>query len=160
MTDSHVELPRTDAEPELLGNTDFEAFRRLNDLPIGMTAHVLYEKIDPDQCATLSPKLIEIIREDIGFDGLLLTDDLSMSALSGSFSERTVRALSAGCDVALHCNGDPDEMQQIAGVAGEMTAAAARRARQALLQRSPRREIDPAPLLAELDELLMLGGDE
>ena len=125
--DSHETLPETDAD-----DPSVEAFAALSDLPVGMTAHVLYRDWDASLPATLSPSVIaEIVRGRIGFDGLLLTDDLSMRALDGPLRARARRALDAGCDVALHCNGDPAEMMAVAGEAGRLTAAAAARWRRA-----------------------------
>jgi beta-N-acetylhexosaminidase len=128
LVDSHHDLPRVDASLEELRQTDFVPFRRLADTRWGMTSHVVYTAIDAERPATQSPKVIsEIIRGEIGFDGLLLTDDLSMKALEGSLGERTARALAAGCDVALHCNGDIEEMREVAEAAGPLSAAARRR---------------------------------
>lgn len=123
--DSHLDLPRVTADLEELRRTDFAAFRPFGDLPLAMTGHVVYEAVDPDRPATLSPTVIErVIREDIGFEGVLVTDDLSMSALSGSLGDRTEAALAAGCDLALHCNGQPAEMAAVAKAAGPMSARA------------------------------------
>ena len=125
--DSHETLPETDADEPSVA-----AFAALADLPVGMTAHVLYRDWDPRLPATLSPRVIaDIVRGRIGFDGLLLTDDLSMRALDGSLGARVRRALDAGCDIALHCNGDPGEMTEVAGEAGRLTPAAAARWRRA-----------------------------
>lgn len=116
--DSHAELPRVAASLEALRGRDFQPFRRLAHLPLAMTAHVVFEAIDPERPATLSPVVIhEIIREEIGFGGLLLSDDLSMHALSGDFRSRAESALVAGCDVVLHCNGDLGEMEAVAAAA-------------------------------------------
>ena len=113
--DSHLELPRVDAALVELEAVDFAPFRALRLAPWGMTAHIVYSKIDPQAPATLSPTVVrEIIRGRIGFEGVLLTDDLSMKALTGSYSERCERALAAGCDVILHCNGDMAEMTEVA----------------------------------------------
>lgn len=158
--DSHIELPRTDASLDDLMTVDFEAFRRLADLPMGMTAHVVYEALDAQNCATQSPDVIAVIRNEIGFGGLLMSDDLSMHALQGSFAERTWRSLDAGCDVILHCHGDPGEMAEIAAEAGAMRAFSARRAAAALSCRQVPGEIDRTALLAELDGLIMLARDE
>jgi len=126
--DSHHDLPRVDAPLAELRRTDFVPFRRLQDMPWGMTCHVVYTAIDPERPATASAKVIaEIIRGEIGFDGLLVTDDLSMKALQGSLGERTSRALAAGCDVALHCNGKLDEMREVAAAAGPLSRDAERR---------------------------------
>ncbi len=121
--DSHETLPETDADEPSVA-----AFADLADLPAGMTAHVLYRDWDAALPATLSAAVIgDIVRGRIGFDGLLLTDDLSMRALDGPLGLRARRALDAGCDVALHCNGDPAEMTAVAGAAGPVTAAATQR---------------------------------
>lgn len=114
--DSHEALPRVTATLEELGETDFPPFRALADLPLAITAHVVYEAIDPDNPATLSEKVIrDVIRGSIGFKGLLISDDLSMGALSGSLAERATLALAAGVDLALHCNGELADMQEVAG---------------------------------------------
>ncbi|PIR31880.1 MAG: beta-N-acetylhexosaminidase [Alphaproteobacteria bacterium CG11_big_fil_rev_8_21_14_0_20_44_7] len=113
--DSHLELPRVCANLEEL-QTDFAPFRALNDMPYAMTAHIIYEAIDAENCATESAKVIDLIRKDIGFSGLIMSDDLSMKALQGSFAERAEKSLAAGCDLLLHCNGDMNEMEEIASV--------------------------------------------
>jgi beta-N-acetylhexosaminidase len=126
--DSHHALPRVSTSRDELERTDFAPFRDLRDMPWAMTAHVVYEAIDADLPATLSPRVVaDVIRGFIGFDGLLVSDDLSMNALSGSLGARTGAALAAGCDVALHCNGTMDEMVQVAKAALPMTDAALRR---------------------------------
>jgi beta-N-acetylhexosaminidase len=131
--DSHKELPVVEATLAELDRTDFDSFRPLNDLPIAMTAHVVYTAVDPDRPATISPLVIgEVIRRRIGFDGLLLTDDLSMTALAGSLGDRAVAAFAAGCDMALHCNGKLAEMREVAAAAPILTGEAARRAAAAL----------------------------
>ena len=120
--DSHKELPLVETDLDTLRATDFLPFRGLRDAPWGMTAHVVYSAIDPDVCATFSEKVIGgIIRGEIGFDGFLVSDDLSMGALSGDFAERTARALAAGCDAVLHCNGEMAEMSAVAGVLPQLT---------------------------------------
>ena len=127
MADSHVELPVVVAPAEAL-ETDLRPFSTLNWAPMGMTAHVVYTAWDPDQCASLSPKVIdEIIRGRIGYDGLLMSDDLGMHALKGSFADRTAGVIAAGCDIGLHCSGDMDEMQACAKGVGEITARARER---------------------------------
>ena len=103
--DSHLSLPVVTAPLAELEKSDFLAFRSLNDIPLGMTAHVTYTALDPNNCATLSPIVLDYVRKQIGFDGLLMGDDLSMKALGGSFAERTERSLAAGCDLVLHGNG-------------------------------------------------------
>ncbi len=113
-SDSHLELPVVDASLEELRKTDFAPFKALNEAPYAMTAHIIYKAIDPENCATQSKKVIDIIRNEIGFKGQLMTDDLSMKALTGTFKERTKRSLAAGCDLILHCNGEMKEMLEIA----------------------------------------------
>jgi len=126
--DSHHTLPTVSAPRDLLERADFLPFKLLADLPWAMTGHVLFEAIDPAACITVSARGVqEIIRGHIGFDGLLLSDDLSMQALGGSLGERAQRALAAGCDVALHCNGQMNEMVEIVAQTGPMTEAAGRR---------------------------------
>ena len=123
--DSHEDLPRVDAPLEVLRDSDFRPFKALAAAPWGMTAHIVYAAIDPERPATTSAKVIsEIIRGEIGFDGLLLTDDLSMKALSGGLGERARASLAAGCDVALHCNGERAEMEAVAAAVPALTPAA------------------------------------
>ncbi len=92
---------------------DFAPFAALTDIPMGMTAHIVFSDIDPANPATTSAKMMEVIRKDIGFDGLLMTDDLSMEALSGTIAQRAAASIAAGCDIILHCNGEPAEMQAV-----------------------------------------------
>lgn len=126
--DSHHDLPRVTASRDLLERTDFLPFALLSDLPWAMTGHLLFEAVDPRRAITVSPEGVsDVIRGHIGFDGLLLSDDLSMQALGGSLGDRAAAALAAGCDVALHCNGQRDEMKQVAARSGLMTEAAGRR---------------------------------
>lgn len=125
LADSHLALPEVATPLAELGASDFAPFLALADMPWAMTAHVLYTALDAQRPATLSPVVVrEVIRGAIGFDGLLLTDDLSMRALSGDFGERTRLAMAAGCDVALHCNGDMDEMIAIAAATPHLSDAA------------------------------------
>lgn len=154
--DSHLELPVVDTPREVLEKTDFVPFRALADMPWAMTAHVLYTALDPDRPATTSPTIIrDIIRGHIGFDGVLVSDDLSMKALGGSFAERTAAALAAGCDVVLHCNGDFAEMEQVAAAAAPLTEAACERiARGESVRNSSLRDTDMAKLAARFDWLL------
>jgi beta-N-acetylhexosaminidase len=145
--DSHHDLPVVDAPRPELSGVDFTPFRALSDMPMGMTAHVVYTAVDRKRPGTTSRKVIrEVIRQDIGFDGLLMTDDLSMKALSGGFTERAEAALAAGCDVVLHCNGDMDEMQAVAKGVGKLRGAAKRRAGAAMarLARTPEPLDEPA----------------
>jgi beta-N-acetylhexosaminidase len=132
--DSHLGLPRVDAPRGALA-ADFAPFRALADLPMAMTAHLVYAAIDAGAPATQSPAMVLVIREEIGFDGLLMTDDLSMQALTGGFGERAARALAAGCDVVLHCNGDAAEMAAVAEAAPRLAGRAAERAAAALARR-------------------------
>ena len=111
--DSHEDLPVVEASLDELRSIDFEPFKQLKDLPFAMTAHILYKAIDPENVATLSAKTIQIIREEIGFKNILMTDDMSMKALTGDIGENSLKALKAGCDLVLHCNGEMDEMQKI-----------------------------------------------
>jgi len=152
--DSHFDLPQLDTSLRDLQATDFVPFQRLNDLPMAMTAHITYTALDPDTCATLSPKAITAIRNDIGFDGLLMTDDLSMKALGGTFEDRTERALAAGCDIILHCNGERAEMDPILSKTPELSGRAATRASAALEQRQPPKPFDRKAAEAELKTLL------
>jgi len=131
--DSHLALPVVEAPLAELRQTDFPPFAALADAPMAMTAHVVYTTIDAHAPATFSPTVIaSVIRGEIGFDGLLMTDDLSMKALSGSFAEKCRRALDAGCDVVLHCNGVLAEMEEVGAAAGVLAGQALRRARAAL----------------------------
>ena len=141
--DSHEKLPVVHADRATLEASDFAAFRPLKNLPLGMTAHVVFTAIDPVQPATTSATMIrEVIRGFIGFDGLLMSDDVSMGALSGSIAERTRASLAAGCDLVLHCNGKLDEMRAVAAEAPELAGEAARRAAAALAARRPPKAID------------------
>jgi beta-N-acetylhexosaminidase len=143
LADSHHKLPVVDAPRATLEATDFAAFRPLADLPLGMTAHVVFSDIDPVQPATTSVTMVQqVIRGFIGFQGLLMSDDVSMNALSGTIAERSHAALAAGCDVVLHCNGDLAEMSQVAGAAPELIGAAAKRADAALAARGAREAFD------------------
>ncbi len=111
--DSHLELPKVNASLEELRKTDFAVFKNFTDQKFAMTAHVLFTMLDEKKCATISPKIIKLIREEIGFKNILMSDDLSMKALGGTFKERTKLVLEAGCDLVLHCNGEMQEMQEI-----------------------------------------------
>ena len=155
MADSHLALPRVSTEAEELSATDFVTFRSLNTCPMAMTAHVVYEAIDPQRPATTSPKIVrDVIRGEIGFDGLLISDDLSMNALDGPLSVRTKAALFAGCDVVLHCNGEMDEMTEVAAEVKELEGNTLRRAEGALSHLSAPDAFDPAAAEARLTELM------
>ncbi len=152
--DSHKDLPRVDAPRSELDTWDFAPFAALGDVPMGMTAHIVFSDIDADAPATTSAKMMELIRKDIGFDGLLMTDDLSMEALSGTIAQRAAASIAAGCDIILHCNGKPHEMQAVADASGAMTAAAITRANRALAMRKNPENIDIPGLEAELSRHL------
>ena len=139
LVDSHLDLPRVTATRAELQQCDFAPFKTLaNSSPMAMSAHVIYEAYDPDHCATQSPIIIEdVIRGEIGFDGLLMTDDLSMKALGGSFEGRSAKALKAGCDMLLHCNGDMTQMVDVARAAPVLSGDARRRADAALALLKP-----------------------
>lgn len=152
--DSHKDLPRVAATRAELDAQDFVPFRALADLPMGMTAHIVFEDIDPTSSATTSRAMMDLIRHDIGFGGLLMTDDISMQALSGDVAVRTRASLAAGCDVVLHCNGDAAEMVAVAEAAGPMTAAAEARGAAALQMRQTPTPVDKSALRSEFDALL------
>jgi beta-N-acetylhexosaminidase len=131
--DSHESLPMVETPLAELDRTDFEVFRQLATLPVAMTAHVVYAAIDPKNPATVSSAMVgEVIRKRIGFRGLLVSDDLSMKALSGSLRSRAEAAIAAGCDIALHCNGRFAEMKEVVEGSPELKGEAARRAGAAL----------------------------
>jgi beta-N-acetylhexosaminidase len=144
--DSHVELPTVDCARQLLETTDFVPFRMLRDMPIAMTAHVVYTAIDAQAPATTSKIVVEdIIRGHIGFEGLLISDDLSMQALAGGLRERAVAAFAAGLDVVLHCNGSLSEAEAVASAAPELAGAAQTRAEAALARIA--RQAEPIDLV-------------
>ena len=150
--DSHLDLPVIEAGREALDAVDFAAFRPFADMALGMTAHLVYRAID-DAPATVSEGMIHLIREDIGFGGLLMTDDISMEALSGTVAERGRASLDAGCDVVLHCNGEMTEMLALMRRTGEMSDIAQRRAEAALASRRTPPDADIEELAAELEAL-------
>jgi beta-N-acetylhexosaminidase len=152
--DSHETLPRVTAPREELEAVDFAAFRPLADLPLGMTAHIVYEALDPERPATLSPDMIRLIREDIGFSGLLMTDDLSMGALPGPIGERASRARAAGCDLILHCNGRRPEMEEVLAEAGALDDDQLARGDAALALRARAEPLDIEAVEADLADLL------
>ncbi|MEA2818473.1 MAG: beta-N-acetylhexosaminidase [Bradyrhizobium sp.] len=157
--DTHFRLPVVDTSKAELERTDFAAFRPLADLPMAMTAHVVFSALDPAQPATTSATIIEqVIRGSIGFQGLLMSDDVSMNALAGSITERTRAIVSAGCDLVLHCNGDLDEMRAVARQAPVLSGKAQDRARRALASRKAPKPFDRAAARAELDELIGRAG--
>ncbi|TNC16286.1 beta-N-acetylhexosaminidase [Methylobacterium terricola] len=151
--DSHHALPVVEASLAALEAHDFRPFQALADLPMAMSAHVVFRALDPENPATTSATVIrEIVRGRIGFDGLLMTDDLSMNALSGSFRDRTAAAFRAGCDVGLHCNGVRAEMEEVAAAAPALAGESLRRAEAALARLRPvPATFDPAEARARLD---------
>lgn len=153
--DSHLALPIVNAHRDELSRHDFAPFRALADMPMAMTAHVIYTAIDPQLPATTSHRVIrEIIREEIGFDGLLMSDDVSMRALSGDFASRTDAIFAAGCDVVLHCNGVMDEMRTVAKHAPVLAGKALERADRAMGHRKRPDTVDEKPLREEFAELM------
>lgn len=155
--DSHLSLPRVATDRATLSTTDFAPFRANADLPMAMSAHVVFEAIDAEAPATQSARVIaDVIRDEIGFDGLLMTDDLGMEALSGMPADRARRSLDAGIDIVLHCNGKLDQMRAVAGVVGPLHGVAADRAARALTWRRVPAPLDEAAARAELAELLAL----
>lgn len=156
MADSHRELPVVEATRGELEDSDFRPFRDLADAPWAMTAHIVYQAIDPKRPATTSSTLIGgLIRGELGFDGVLVSDDLSMEALSGDYRTRAGASLAAGCDVVLHCNGKPDEMTAVAEGAGPLAAEALRRVTRAETRRlAASQAVEVAGLRARLDALL------
>lgn len=158
--DSHDGLPVVDATLEELEKTDFVPFRALNDMPLGMTGHLIFTALDDKVPSTLSKRVIdEAIRSKasgrIGFDGLLMTDDLSMGALHGDFETRTRASLEAGCDMMLHCNGKMAEMQAIASETPELAGRARERARAATGALRDPDDFDPREAWNRLQEIVM-----
>jgi len=130
--DSHKDLPTVHADFETLDAWDFAPFKSLSDMPLAMTAHIVFTAIDKKRPATQSKKAVRLMREHLGFSGLILTDDLSMQALKGSLGERANQSLIAGCDVVLHCNGVLSEMQEVADAVGRLKGSVRTRAEAAL----------------------------
>src|ERR1700755_494629 len=156
---THFRLPVVDTTRAELERTDFAAFQPLADLPMAMTAHVVFSALDPAHPATTSATIIEqVIRGVIGFQGLLMSDDVSMTALSGSIAERTRAIVAAGCDMILHCNGDLDEMRAVARETPELAGQALERARRALASRRVPQPFDRVAARAELDGLVGRAG--
>lgn len=150
--DSHLSLPVVNTPYPVLAASDFRPFQDFRDYPLAMTAHVVYTAVDPEQPATTSPTVIsKVIREEIGFDGLLMTDDLSMKALKGTLPDLAARALEAGCDVVLHCNGTFEDKQAVAAGCAALSGAAAERAARAEARLAvPSQTIDEAAVEQEL----------
>jgi beta-N-acetylhexosaminidase len=157
--DTHFRLPVVDTSRAELERTDFAAFAPLADLPMAMTAHVVFSALDTAQPATTSATIIaQVIRGVIGFQGLLMSDDVSMNALAGSLQERTRAIVAAGCDMVLHCNGKLDEMRSVAGETPPLAGRAAERAQRALASRQNPQPFDRMAARAELDELIARAG--
>ncbi|PIT00937.1 beta-hexosaminidase [Bradyrhizobium nitroreducens] len=153
--DTHFKLPTVDTPKDELERTDFAAFKPLSDLPMAMTAHVVFSAVDPAHPATTSATMIaDVIRGAIGFQGLLMSDDVSMNALSGNIAERTRAIFAAGCDVALHCNGNIEEMRAVAGQTPELSGRALERANAALAARKAPQPFDRVAARTELDALI------
>jgi beta-N-acetylhexosaminidase len=157
--DTHFRLPVVDTSRAELERTDFAAFQPLADLPMAMTAHVVFSALDPVQPATTSATIIQqVIRGVIGFQGLLMSDDVSMNALAGSIAERTRAIFTAGCDMVLHCNGKLDEMREVARATPELSGQGLERARRALASRQAPQPFDRPAARAELDALIARAG--
>jgi beta-N-acetylhexosaminidase len=157
--DTHFRLPVVDTAKAELERTDFAAFRPLAELPMAMTAHVVFSALDSAHPATTSATIIEqVIRGVIGFQGLLMSDDVSMNALAGSIAERTRAIVTAGCDMVLHCNGKLDEMREVARQTPELSGKALDRARRALASRKAPQAFDRLAARAELDALIDRAG--
>jgi len=153
--DSHKKLPVVGTDRALLEATDFAAFAPLADLPMAMTAHVVFTAIDPVAPATVSATIVrEVIRGSIGFDGLLMSDDISMRALSGTVGERARAAIAAGCDMVLHCNGEMREMSAVAADVPRLEGQAARRAERGLAAKKPPAPLDVAAARTEFFRLM------
>jgi len=155
--DSHECLPVVAASREELRASDFRPFRELRDAPLAMTAHIIYSAIDDRTPASASRTVIvNVIRDEIGFDGVLMSDDLSMGALSGAISERAGSVLEAGCDLALHCNGDMEEMREVAAAAPEIGSEGARRIAAAFARIQSHGDFDTQRAKAILEEAFAL----
>ncbi|MBI1276427.1 beta-N-acetylhexosaminidase [bacterium] len=154
MADSHLELPVVDASLAELEAVDVPPFKALKHMPYGMTAHVLYKALDAEEVGTFSRKVIGYIREVIGFDGLLMSDDLSMKALAGDFASRVTRSMDAGCDLVLHCNGDMSEMKAVAGAVGSLSPTAMVRHLRAMQLLKPAAKLDCQQAQATVENLM------
>lgn len=151
--DSHYALPTITTARATLEATDFVPFKALNDAPFAMTAHLIFQAIDPDHPVTLSPIMIKLIREHIGFEGALMSDDLGMGALTGPMNERAALAIAAGCDLALHCNGVQSEMEAIWQSVPLLEGVAAKRCASGLA-RLGHQSLDRQALLSRYERLL------
>lgn len=157
LVDSHLELPVVDASDEELA-VDLEPFERLRDAPMGMTSHIVYTAWDPERPASQSPIIIgDIIRQRIGFDGFLMSDDIGMEALAGDHGQRAAACVAAGCDVALHCDGKMENMLLVAGAVGDISPEGeARLARAMAMRFTPDEGMDFAAAISKRDALLAL----
>ncbi|MBT4285050.1 MAG: glycoside hydrolase family 3 N-terminal domain-containing protein [Paracoccaceae bacterium] len=153
VVDGHEQLPIVRETLEVLTRTDFLPFKLLADLPISMTAHITYTSID-DTPATISKKMLSLIRNDLGYKNLIITDDISMGALEGSIFERSKSSIDAGCDIVLHCNGDLKEMIDVANASGQLTSQGEERSQFALEQKRPPKEESIDELQYELSKLM------
>jgi beta-N-acetylhexosaminidase len=154
-----LRLPTVDTARIELEQTDFAAFQQLSDLPMAMTAHVVFSALDPAQPATTSATIItQVIRGVIGFQGLLMSDDVSMNALAGSIAQRTRAIITAGCDMVLHCNGKLDEMRAVAGETPLLDGVALERAKRALKSRQSPQPFDRKAARTALDDLVGRAG--
>ena len=153
VVDGHEQLPIVREPLEVLTRTDFLPFKLLADLPISMTAHITYTSID-DTPATISKKMLSLIRNDLGYKNLIITDDISMGALEGSIFERSKSSIDAGCDIVLHCNGDLKEMIDVANASGQLTSQGEERSQFALEQKRPPKEESIDELQYELSKLM------
>lgn len=152
--DSHIALPIVEERAEVLRAQDFAAFTALADLPLAMSAHIVFTAFDPKQPATTSPQMIRLIRDEIGFDGALMTDDLSMQALAGSLTARARAALVAGCDLVLHCNGVLSQMAEVCAVCPPLDGASLARCDRALAARTEPCAVDICAVEDEYNGLL------
>jgi len=151
--DSHHDLAHCTASLAALNAHDFVPVRALQDMPLGMTSHVIYDALDPSCPATQSAVVLSYLRDDLGFSGLLMSDDIGMDALGGTMGDRAAKSIAAGCDVVLHCSGDMEEMQHVVEAAGTLQGAALDRADAALKARHGAATIDIAAVAAEFDAL-------
>lgn len=154
VVDSHLDLPVVADPIETLLEKDFAPFQAMCDVHLGMTAHLIYTSLDPDRPATQSPRVIDTIRRTIGFQGLLMTDDISMEALQGGVATRSAASIAAGCDAVLHCNGDLAEMQEVVAAVGALSPDGEGRLQAALAERRAPEPIDIAALDKAFAELM------